>query len=1067
LIKKKVVIFFLVIFLLTAAVISLVKSPLTSRALGEYLASFLQRRLNILTAVEAVKIHILSPTLEIKGLSLFSHPAEETPPLHISRLKIAFRPWQLFAGQVSIKEISLFSPKIYLEIKDNKITNLPGYTHVSGKKEQSSGFSTISIDKFRVSEGKLILNKADRSILELTEINGELALAIDQDSYQVVFSAKLPLQSREHPGVPTGPASATKAELSAVVNGKLSSFSPSGTIRITDAAWGKLRLTELNSGYRLSRQGLELFDLSIRNPVGIVSGQSRIEFTENLDFQASLTLHDIELGELLRTLRAKYNQVVATIGGETELKGRLRNGFILKGEAELNLAPLKFLSGKEGESAKVVVGIEEVKVSSGLEIDREKLSISGVVNTGESTISVIGDFFKDRMHLDFYSDKFDYSTLSPIAGFPLEGKGELGGTIAVRQGRFFFNSKIDLPDLEFNRLELGSARGDIGYQSRVFFFSQMALKKRETPYYFDGKLNFGERFTLEADLRIPLGRVEDIIKIINEDSQKDFSGEIKAQARIAGEPRQLNGKGSIQVSSAKLLGAEFEQIAARMKLHEGNLILEDLILSQERGKLSGRGELSSEGRLDLELTGEDPTGKQFGWFKTEGRLSVRARSELLLKGEIGLYLLSMFSKAIAQAEGQASINARILERIASPKILGTVEIENGSLSLAKFPQTIKDISADIQFNQKGIVLRKFKAGLGEGTVKAGGMIGLRGFRFKGFDLAGELNGADFILSSWLPLGLEGRARLSGKINLNGSSGTPLLSGEANVQFATLSGIINWKSMLLDFRSRRHKPKPLLTDKERIGLDLRIRADDTIVVKFNLAETTVGGGVTIGGNLREINLKGDLEFTKGKIFYEDNEFAITSGIINFIGAQQINPYFDIASQTRAKLRDDEYQIYLNITGNLDDYKILLSSDPPLVEKDILSLLSFGFLSSELPEGAGSSRATYEAASLIAEELGAQERIEQVRKFVGLDTIKINPYYSDSSKTTRPRLTMSKELMKDFNITYSIGLEETRKQRVQLEYKLNKHFSLLGDWDNEEEEEKLGNLGADVKYRFEFR
>lgn len=1066
-IKKRVVIFFLVIFLLTAAVISLVKSPLTSRALGDYLTSVLQRRLNILTKVEAVKIHILSPTLEIKGISLFSHPAEETPPLHVSRMKVAFRPWQLFAGQVSIKEISLFSPTIYLEIKDNKITNLPGHTHVSGKKEQSSVFSTISIDKFRISEGKLILDKANRSILELTEINGELALAMDQDSYQAVFSSKLPLQSRARPEVNSDPALTTKAELSAVVNGKLSSFSPSGTIRITDAAWGKFRLTELNSGYRLSRQGLELFDLSIRNPVGVVSGQSRIEFTENLDFQASLTLQDIELGELLRTLRVKYKQVVATIGGDTELKGRLRNGFIVKGETELNLKPLRFLSGKKGENAKVVVGIEEVKVSSGLEIDRKKLSISGVVNTSESAISVIGDFFKDRMHLNFYSDKFDYSDLSPIAGFPLGGKGELEGTLAVRQGRLFFNSKIDLPDLEFNRLELGSARGDIGYQSRVFFFSQMTLKKKDTPYYFDGRLNFGERFTLEADLRIPSGRVEDIINIINEDSQENFSGAIKAQARIAGEPRQLDGEGDIQVSSAKLFGAEFEQIAARMKVNKGNLILEDLILSQERGKLSGKGELSSEGRLDLELTGEDPTGNQFGWFKTEGRLSVRASSELLLKGEIDLYLLGMFSKAITQAEGQASLNVRILERIASPKILGTIEIENGSLSLDKFPQIIKDISADIKLNQKGIILRKFEAGLGEGTFKAGGVVGLKGFRFKGFDLAGEFNSIDFILSSWLPLGMEGRARLSGRINLNGSSGVPLLSGDVNVQFATLGGIINWKSMLLDFRSRRHKPKPLLTDKERIGLDLRIRADDTIAAKFNLAETTVGGDVTIGGTLDKINLKGDLEFTEGKIFYENNEFAVTSGIINFIGAQQINPYFDIASQTKAELREDEYQIYLNITGNLDDYKILLSSDPPLIEKDILSLLSFGFLSSELPEGAGSSRATYEAASLIAEELGAQERIEQVRKFVGLDTIKINPYYSDSSKTTRPRLTMSKELMKDFNITYSIGLEEARKQRVQLEYKLNKHFSLLGDWDNEEEEEKLGNLGADLKFRFEFR
>ncbi len=1066
-IKKKAVIFFLVIFLLTAAVICLVKSPLASRAVGKYLTSVLQRKLNILSEVEAVKIHILSPTLEIKGLSLFSHPAEETPPLHISRMKVTFRPWQLFAGQVSIKEISLFSPTINLELKNNKIINLPGHPHSSGKKEQSSGFRSISIDKFRISKGKLTLNKARRSIFKLTEIEGYIALGVDQDSYRVVLSSKLPLLSREDPGVPPRSVSATKAKLSVVMNGKFSSFSPFGTIRIADAAWGDFRLTELNSSYRLSRQGVELFDLSIKNPIGTVSGQSRIEFTEDLDLQAALTLKDIQLEELLRTLPVEYKQVMATIGGGVELKGRLRNGFILKGETELNVEQLKFLSGNEGENAEVVIGIEEVKVNTELEIDRNKLSISGVVGTAGSTISVKGDFFKDRMLLVFYSDSFDFAALSPISGFPLAGKGELDGTLAVRNGGLFFDSKIDLPDLEFYRLKLGSARGDIGYQAGVFFFSQMALKKNKTPYCFDGRLNFGEKFTMELDLKIPSGRAEDIIEIFKEDDQDILSGEIEAEARLAGEPRHLNGKGHLQVSSAKLFGKEKQQIAIQIKMNNGDLILDNLTLSQEKGKLVGGGELKSDGRLSFDLVGEDLSRDQFGWLKIQGRLSAGRGTELFLKGETDLYLLDMFSKAISQAKGKASFNGQILERIDSPRILGTIGIENGSLSLAKFPQTIQGISADIKLTQKGIILRKFEAEVGEGAVKAGGMIRLKGFGFKEFDLAAELNGTDFKLSSWLPLGLEGKARLAGRINLSGSSSSPLLSGDVSVQYATLSGIINWKSMLLDFRSRKFKPQPLLTDKERIRLDLRIHADDTIIIKCGLTETTIGGDIAIGGNIGTINLKGDLEFTKGRLFYEGNEFAITSGIINFIGGQKINPRFDIVSQTKVEHGEEEYQIYLNITGKLDDYKILLSSDPPLTEKDILSLLSFGFVSSELPEGAGSSRVTYEAASLIADELGAQEGIEQVRKFVGLDTFTINPYFSDSSKTTRPRLTMSKELMKDLNIVYSTGLEEVGKQRVQVEYKLNKNFSLLGDWDNEEEEEKMGNLGADLKFRFEFR
>ena len=87
---------------------------------------------------------------------------------------------------------------------------------------------------------------------------------------------------------------------------------------------------------------------------------------------------------------------------------------------------------------------------------------------------------------------------------------------------------------------------------------------------------------------------------------------------------------------------------------------------------------------------------------------------------------------------------------------------------------------------------------------------------------------------------------------------------------------------------------------------------------------------------------------------------------------------------------------------------------------------------------------------------------MKKISGLDRFQIDPYLTSSGASTGPRLTIGKSLLSErFYVTYSSNLGTSEDQFIRLEYIFNKNLSVVGEKDEQ------GNLGADIKYRLEFK
>nr|MDA8098610.1 translocation/assembly module TamB domain-containing protein [Nitrospiraceae bacterium] len=164
------------------------------------------------------------------------------------------------------------------------------------------------------------------------------------------------------------------------------------------------------------------------------------------------------------------------------------------------------------------------------------------------------------------------------------------------------------------------------------------------------------------------------------------------------------------------------------------------------------------------------------------------------------------------------------------------------------------------------------------------------------------------------------------------------------------------------------------------------------------------------------------------------------------------------QAETKVR--EYQIRLSVSGTADRAVVSFISDPPLTDSNILAMLALGKTGAELKgkeAGVGVGEATSFATGKFQDILESR-----ARSLTGLDRFQVDPYISKSD-TAVPRVTVGKEIIQDkLMMTYSSNVGATTPEQIfRIEYLLNKNMSLVG------ERNELGNVGADIKFRFEFK
>lgn len=439
---------------------------------------------------------------------------------------------------------------------------------------------------------------------------------------------------------------------------------------------------------------------------------------------------------------------------------------------------------------------------------------------------------------------------------------------------------------------------------------------------------------------------------------------------------------------------------------------------------------------------------------------------LFIKGEADLSLVTFFSKKISSGRGKVLLDLEVSDQWASPRLRGELTLKDGKIRTVNLSQPVEVTALSALFNERQVILENLQGRLGGGDFHITGKAALAGFKAEDFGFLLEVKKVRMDVAKDLT------ATFDGELFFQKKGPEQTLKGELSIKNAVYDKKLELKQFILDLIKKRENR--LLEETPVIGrtkINIHLYGKEEIRIENNLARIPLVIDLFVKGSFDEPQVIGRVDLSNGEIYFRHNTFRVISGSVDFLNPEELNPIFDLTARTdvRNSVTDRNYAIDLNLSGTLSQITLTWNAFPVLAEADILALLAVGKTTADLVDVGGRTGA--EATSFVVSEFFAEpmDQItgmvgEPVQKITGIDRIRVEPSINETSTnaTVGTRLTAEKRLMNDrLVVIYQTTLDPSEEEVIRMVYEVNKHISLVG------KREEDGQLGGDIRFRFEFR
>jgi hypothetical protein len=658
-------------------------------------------------------------------------------------------------------------------------------------------------------------------------------------------------------------------------------------------------------------------------------------------------------------------------------------------------------------------------------LTKERISFSEVlVQKGSGIVQGSGWIGFDKTYsASLESHGVRLKEVGLMTGVPVDGSCELKIESSGSFSRPLVTSVLEVDDLLVNESGVGTLSADVHISDKVLTGSARLAGRRAA---VKARLGLSEPYAWIMEAAINVDEFDPFLVI----GRKDLLGRVRT-----GIEGTLSARGN-GTQRAERTGTV---LIRHMGVTVGDYRMDNdgpVTLSLSNDKLS----INS-----LRLSGQGTR------IAVTGSASLEKDIDVSLLGTASLSLLRPLFRDLEYSNGTAEVRLSIRDTWKNPDMAGEVLIRNGEIKIRDIAQKFSSLTGKLTFDRSRIVVDSVTGEMGGGTLSASGNAQLAGLTLG--DFSSRVNFENVTVR--YPEGLI--STLSGDLYYDGNAFEQSLNGEVSIKKARYDKRLEWKSMLVDIGRGLYQKKK--TEAGWIGdteINIRFYGKENILFQNNLAKIPLDVDVFLRGTVNRPQLLGRIEARKGSVYFRQNEFKILHGAVDFVDPNRMNPVLDIQAEIRVR----EYLVRLAVSGTADRAVVTLLSDPSLPDSDILALLALGKTGTEL-KGREAGVGMSEAYSFATGQI--QDIVEsRARSLTGLDRFQVDPYVSKGD-TSVPRVTVGKEIVQDkLYVTYSSNVGSTTPEQIfRIEYILNKHFSLVG------ERNELGNTGADIKYRFEFK
>ncbi|MEY2412168.1 MAG: translocation and assembly module TamB, partial [Acidobacteriaceae bacterium] len=471
------------------------------------------------------------------------------------------------------------------------------------------------------------------------------------------------------------------------------------------------------------------------------------------------------------------------------------------------------------------------------------------------------------------------------------------------------------------------------------------------------------------------------------------------------------------------------ELTAKGNLTDVSANLENLNL-RNRGPVKfwlSREELKVE---QFHFVGEDTDLSGAGSVQLAGQRALDFHAQ----GKINLQLIESFNPDFTSS-GVVTVDLVALGTVSNPAIQGRVQVSNGAIAYINLPSAFSDINGSMSFNQNRLQIESLTARTGGGTVTVAGQATSYN-RQLNFDVSAKGQG----VRVRYPPGVSSTA--DADLHFAGSSSASNLSGDITITKLGVTPGFDFGAYLARSAQASSLPQtdPLLN---KIRLDLHITTVPELQMQTAALRLSGDADLHLRGTAGKPVLLGRADVIEGEAYFNGTKYRLERGDVTFTSPVSTTPVLDLQAFTHVR----DYDIMLNLNGEVDKPSVTYRSEPPLPTADIIALLAFGqtTVQSAQLQQAGQSAFTQQASSAILTEALNATINNRVQRLFGVSRIKIDPQGLATETTpihTGPAVTIEQQVKDNLTITYSTNVAQTSQQIIQAEYNVTRNVSIVG-------------------------
>jgi autotransporter translocation and assembly factor TamB len=404
-----------------------------------------------------------------------------------------------------------------------------------------------------------------------------------------------------------------------------------------------------------------------------------------------------------------------------------------------------------------------------------------------------------------------------------------------------------------------------------------------------------------------------------------------------------------------------------------------------------------------------------------------------------LAVVSRFVPAIARADGTVTANVAVSGTLAQPLVGGEASVVLRSMRLAQANlPSVSNFKTNVVFRDRTVTLRDTRGEVGGGSFNVDGAVNLTSLDRPALDLRLRSNKVLLMRDDSLTVRADTDVTVKGPLNAATAAGTVFVTQsrflkDVDIIPLTLPGKAKPQPRSVSAPMRISFPNPPLRD-WKFDIAIKTREKDSFLIRGNLAKGSSAINLRLGGTGLTPFLEGSVEIENFTALLPVSKMEVQRGFVTFSAEAPFQPQLDIQGESKI----GKNTVTMNITGPASAPHLDLESEPPLPQKDILSLLATGTTTGEI--GSNTSALASRAALL------------QVKRW----------YRKVFKKgVEEPAVDGQGSLMDRFDVDISNVDPKTGRPNVDASVRLTDKVYFLGELDTE------GQFTGKVKYLLRFR